>query len=121
MATIQTTEERDTRHALATPFDDTVRELAADDPQFRVELLIAATEAIVAGDLDETKAALRTYIKATRGYKHIADLIDVHPKSLIRMLGPEGNPRASTLVDLLSRVAEIENVRLEVSAHPLAA
>ena len=99
-----------------TSFHDTIRERANNDSEFRIGLLEAAAEAIVSGDLDEGKAALRLYIKSTTGYDPVADLIGTHPKSLIRMLGPEGNPRASNLVAILSHAAQTENIHLEVKA-----
>ena len=118
MATLQTTQEPVTPQApKTTPFYDTVRERAVDDADFRATLLVIAVEAIVSGDLDESKAALRTYINSTTGYKYIADLVGVHPKSLIRMLGPEGNPRASTLASLLAQTLKLENIRIEVKAN----
>lgn len=99
-----------------TSFHDTIRERANDDSEFRIGLLQAAAEALVSGDLDEGKAALRLYIKSTTGYDSVADVIGMHPKSLIRMLGPEGNPRASNLVAILSHAALTEDIHLEVKA-----
>ena len=118
MATLQTTQEPVTpRVPKTTPFYDTVRERAVNDADFRVTLLVMAAEAIVSGDLDESKAALRTYINSTTGYKHIAEVVGVHPKSLIRMLGPKGNPRASTFVSLLAQTLKLEDIRIEVKAN----
>ena len=99
-----------------TSFHDTIRERANNDSEFRIGLLEVAAEALVSGDLDEGKAALRLYIKSTTGYDSIADIIGMHPKSLIRMLGPEGNPRASNLVAILSHAALTEDIHLVVKA-----
>ncbi len=96
-------------------FYDTLRERAECDDDFRASLLALAAEALVSGDLDEGKATLRVYIKSTIGYKAMADLTGVHPKSLIRMLGPGGNPRAENIVALLEQALRIEDIRLEVT------
>ncbi len=117
MATLQANEKTITPQASEpTPFYDTVRQRAVHDPEFRAHLLTMGAEAVLAGELEESKAALRTYIKCTVGYAPIADIIGVHPKSLIRMLSPNGNPRASSLVSILAQTAKLENVQLSVKA-----
>ena len=117
MATIQTIEEPITRDVpLTTPYEVTLRDRAANDADFRVALLEYAAESVLAGDLDETKSVLRAYIKATTGYEDFAKQIGVHPKSLIRMLGADGNPRAVNLLSVLSRSLALENVKITVTA-----
>ncbi len=106
---------------LTTPFLTTLRDRAANDADFRIALLEYAVESVLAGDLDETKAVLRTYIKATTGYEDFAKQIGVHPKSLIRMLGPDGNPRSSNLLALLAQTLQLEDVRVEVRTTPKTA
>ena len=49
-------------------FNDTLRERAANDPAFRAALFGEAIAALLAGDLDNAKAALRAYINATIGF-----------------------------------------------------
>ena len=46
------------------------------------------------GDVDTGKAIPRDYIKATVGFEKPGEATGTPPKSLIRMLGPRGNPRA---------------------------
>jgi hypothetical protein len=41
------------------------------------------------------------------------------PKSLMRMLGPEGNPRASNLFPIFRFLQAKERIRLAVKAQPL--
>ena len=101
---------------LTSNFHDTVRERADNDAEFRISLLETSAESIISGDLNEGKAALRLYIKSTTGYKHIADLAGIHPKSLIRMLGPKGNPRVANLAAILSLAIKQENINLVVKA-----
>ena len=99
-----------------THFHDTIRQRSQNDADFRISLLETAAESVVSGDLDEGKAALRLYVKSTIGYEKLAPLVGIHPKSLVRMLGPEGNPRASNLVQLLAQTLQLEGIRLEVKA-----
>ena len=103
---------------LTTSLQATLRERASEDADFRIALLEYAAESVLAGDLDETKAVLRGYIKATIGYKPVAKLVGMHPKSLIRMLGSDGNPCASNLLALLAQTLQLEDIRLEVRAIP---
>ena len=98
----------------ATPFLTTLRERASEDADFRISLLEYAAESVLAGDLDETKATLRVYIKATTGYESFAKRIGVHTKSLVRMLGPDGNPRAANLLSVLSQSLASERLKVDV-------
>ncbi len=117
MATLQTTEEQIAQESLdLSVFNDTVRERAINDADFRLSLVEMAASAIVSGDLDEGKAALRAYIKSTTGYGPLAKQAGMHTKSLIRMLGPDGNPRASNLVAIFAQALALEDIRLEVKA-----
>jgi hypothetical protein len=66
-------------------------------------LLIEAAEQLLAGDLEAGKAVLRDYINATVGFARLARETGTPSKSLMRMLGPKGNPRASNLLAVLSK------------------
>ena len=99
-----------------TDFYDTIRARSESDADFRINLLEVAAESIISGNLEEGKAALRLYVKTSIGYKQLADLTDIHPKSLVRMLGPDGNPRASNLTNLLAQALQHEGIRFEVKA-----
>ena len=117
MATLQTTKEQIIDDiSLTTPFLTTLRECASGDADFRVSLLEYAADSMLAGDLDETKAVLRAYIKATTGYRAFAEDIGIHPKSLVRMLGPNGNPRAANLLSILSKSLASESLKIDVTA-----
>lgn len=104
-----------------TDFYDTIRARSETDADFRISLLQIAAESIISGDLEEGKAALRLYIKTASGYKRFAELTGIHPKSLVRMLGPEGNPRASNLTTLLAKALQQEGIRFQVTTTPQAA
>ena len=40
---------------------------------------------------------------------------DAHPKSLMRMLGPKGNPQARNVFDVIGHLQRAEGVRFQVS------
>jgi DNA-binding phage protein len=101
---------------LTRSFKETVRERAARDPAFRAALFAEAIQALLAGDLDTAKAALRAYVNATVGFAALAASTGTPPKSLMRMFGPKGNPNAKHLFAIVSALQEQTGVRLEVKA-----
>jgi DNA-binding phage protein len=103
--------------ALTRDFKETVKARAARDPAFREALLTEAAELLLAGDLDTGKAVLRDYINATVGFEKLARATGTPPKSLMRMLGPKGNPRASNLLNVLAKLQRVSRVRLAVAAE----
>ena len=117
MAQLQANESPTTQTMTTTTnFYDTLRDRSETDADFRISLLEVAAESIISGDLEEGKAALRLYIKTSIGYQTLADMTGIHPKSLVRMLSPDGNPRASNLTHLLAKTLQHEDIRLEVKA-----
>jgi DNA-binding phage protein len=101
--------------ALTREFKDTVKARAARDPNFREALLIEAAEQLLAGDLETGKAVLRDYINATVGFERLARETGTPSKSLMRMLGPKGNPRASNLLAVLGKLQRVSGVHLAVA------
>jgi DNA-binding phage protein len=82
---------------LTRSFKETVRARVERDPAFRAVLLTEAVEQMLAGDVDTGKAVLRDYINATVGFEGLARATGTPSKSLMRMFGPKGNPRADEL------------------------
>jgi len=103
--------------ALTREFKETVKERAARDPAFREALLKEAVELLLAGDLETGKAVLRDYINATVGFAKLARATGTPPKSLMRMLGPNGNPRASNLLAIIAKLQRVTGLHLAVAAH----
>ena len=104
--------------ALTRSFKDTVKARAEHDPAFRDALLTEAVDQFLAGDLDTGKAVLRDYINATVGFARLAKATGTPSKSLMRMLGPKGNPRASNLLAMIGKLQRVSGVRLEVGTGP---
>lgn len=100
--------------ALTRDFKDTVCARAQSDPQFRLALIEEAVESLVRGDLDSGRSILSNYINATIGYPGLAELTGTSPKSLMRMLGPKGNPTVKNLLRILSQVKKHEGIEFEV-------
>ena len=97
-------------------FKETVRARIERDPAFREELLKEGVESLLSGDVDTGKAILRDYINATVGFRELGGLTAKSPKSLMRMFGPDGNPQARNLFEIIGRLQEREGFRLKVHA-----
>jgi DNA-binding phage protein len=102
--------------ALTRDFKETVEARAERDVAFREALLTEAVELLIAGDLEVGKALLRDYINATVGFEKLAKATGTPSKSLMRMLGPKGKPRASNLLTVLGKLQRVSRVHLAVAA-----
>jgi DNA-binding phage protein len=102
--------------ALTTDFKTTVKARADRDPAFRESLLTEAVELLLSGEVETGKAILRDYINATVGFERLAKETGTPSKSLMRMLGPKGNPRASNLLTVISALQQVSGLHLEVAA-----
>lgn len=102
--------------ALTRKFKVTIKARAERDHAFRKELLREGVECLLAGDMDTGKTILRDYINATVGFVELAQVVDRSPKSLMRMLGPSGNPQARNLFEIVAYLQQREGVRFHVKA-----
>ena len=101
---------------LTRDFRETIQARVERDRAFRQELLKEGVDCLLSGDVDVGKAVLRVFINATIGFETLGDLTGKSPKSLMRMFGPDGNPQARNLFDVIARLQEREGLRLEVRA-----
>lgn len=101
---------------LTKPFRETVQERAKADPEFRVGLLTEAAECFLSGDLGAAKILIRDYVNATIGFQALGEEIDKQPKSLMRMLSENGNPRAENLAALIASLQKHEGISFHVEA-----
>jgi len=104
--------------ALTRDFKETVRARAQSDRSFRLALIEEAVESLLQGDLDSGRSILSNYINATIGYSTLADLTGQSSKSLMRMLGPKGNPTATNLFRIISTVKEQEHIEFDIRVRP---
>ncbi len=93
-------------------FRKSVRARAVRDPLFRVSLLESGLDALLAGDLPGFRDGIRSYVNATLGFARLADRTGIPEKSLMRMLGPAGNPRAAHLSTIIGAISQHEGVEI---------
>ena len=101
---------------LTREFQETVAKRVQKDARFRRALLIEAVDALLESDLATGKALLRDYINATIGFETLAEVLDKDSKSIHRMLGAKGNPRADNLFAIIKVLQDMDEVRLQVKA-----
>lgn len=99
-------------------FKETVLARIRSHPGFRVEMLIGAVEELLAGDLAIAKSVLRDVINGTMGFEALGKTVGISPKSLMRMLGPNGNPQAKNLFAVIAALQKDAGIKLEVAAKP---
>ncbi len=103
--------------ALTRDFKETIQARVERDPAFREALLKEGVECLLSGDVDTGKAVLRDYINATIGFEELGDLTAKSPKSLMRMLGPRGNPQARNLFEIIGHLQHREGLHFRVEAE----
>lgn len=101
--------------ALTREFKNTIRARIARDRDYRRALLRQGVEHLLAGDLDTGKAILRDYINGTIGFEELSRLTRRPTKSLMRMLGPKGNPQARNLLEVISHLQRAEGLHFELT------
>ena len=102
--------------ALTREFKETIKARMDADPAFRAALLSDAVELLLEGDLDTGKSVLRDFINATIGFEELAGKVNMPSKSLMRMFGPKGNPRADNLFNVIRELQESAGIHLAVAA-----
>ncbi len=100
--------------ALTRDFRETVQARAKRDAAFRKGLLSEAIESLLSGDVTLGKELLRDYINATVGFPSLAAHTKIHAKTIHQMFGPNGNPTASNLFEIVAYLQQAEGVRFEV-------
>jgi hypothetical protein len=99
-------------------FKELMQKGVARDPAFADALLRQGIDAMLAGDVDTGKAILRDYIKATVGFEKLGEATGTPAKSLIRMLGPRGNPQARNLFGIIGYLQKQAGVELHLASGP---
>ncbi len=99
---------------LTRDFKETIRARVKRDPDFRKALLREGVENLLSGDIETGKIILRDFINATVGFTKLGNVTRRSAKSLMRMLGPKGNPQARNLFEIVAYLQRAEGVRFEV-------
>jgi len=102
--------------ALTRHFKETVAKRVKEDPGFRRALLTEAVAALLDGDITTGKAVLRDYVNATIGFEGLAARLGKESKSIHRMLGPNGNPRADNIFTIIKILRDEDSISLHVEA-----
>jgi hypothetical protein len=100
---------------LTREFKETVQARIRQDRKYRKQLLREGVECLLAGDLDTGKAILRDYINATIGFEELGRRTKRPAKSLMRMLGPTGNPQARNLLEVIGHLQRAEGLHFQLS------
>jgi len=100
--------------ALTRDFKETIRARVKRDPGFRKALLREGIENFLSGDVETGKIILRDFINATVGFTKLSDATHRSAKSLMRMLGPRGNPQARNLFEIVAFLQQAEGVHFEL-------
>ena len=100
--------------SLTRDFKETVRARIERDPAFREMLLEEGVECLLAGEVETGKSILRDYVNATVGFQELAGLTNKSSKSLMRMLGPHGNPQARNLFQIIGCLQKREGLQRKV-------
>jgi len=107
--------------AITRKFRATIISRAESDAEFRREMLTEAVNELITGDLNAGKVMLRDYINATITFQVLAKKLKKSSKSIHRMLGPGGNPRAENILEIIKILQIHEHVTLHVKATRKAA
>jgi DNA-binding phage protein len=104
--------------ALTRDFRETVQARVKRDSAYRKGLLSEAVESLLSGEVALGKELLRDYINAAIGFPKLAGHTKIHVKTLHQMFGPNGNPTAKKLFEIVAYLQRAEGVRFEVrSTH----
>jgi len=101
-------------------FRKTILNRAENDPDFRRHMLTESVNELLAGDLNAGKSILRDYINATITFEGLSKKLNKSSKSVHRMLGPKGNPRAENILEIIRILQMHEHVTLQVRAKQAA-
>jgi hypothetical protein len=93
----------------------TVQARIKQDRKYRRELLREGVASLLAGDLDTGKSILRDYINATIGFEELSRVSKRPTKSLMRMFGPDRNPQARNLFEVIGHLQRAEGLQFELS------
>jgi DNA-binding phage protein len=91
---------------LTRDFHETVVARAKRDPAFKPALLMEALQSFLEGEVAPGLIILRDCINATVGFSGLSKQTQIPEKSLMRMVGPRGNPTASNLFAIMAALQQ---------------
>ena len=96
---------------LTRDFHETVVARAKRDPAFKPALLMEALQSFLDGEVAPGLIILRDCINATVGFSALSKQTQIPEKSLMRMVGPRGNPTASNLFAIMAALQHANTTR----------
>ena len=105
--------------ALTREFRETVVRRVAKDVAFRAALIEEAVQNILDGNIATALSQLRDVVNATMGFDALAAATGLPKTSLMRMLGPNGNPRADNLGGILRALGRHTGMYIVARAEPV--
>src|ERR1700680_1444497 len=99
---------------LSKSFNETVKARLQESQGYRKALLREAVGSIIAGDVETGKSLLRKYINGTIGFIQLGEALGRSSKTLMRMLGPSGNPQLRNFFEIVAYLQQMEGSVLEV-------
>lgn len=87
------------------------------DAGFRDAFLREAIDTLFEGELRVGRNMIRDYVNASIGFEQLARKVKIPVKSLMRMLGPSGNPQMSNLFAVIGALQEHAGIQLRLAAE----
>ena len=106
---------------LTRDFHETVVARAKRDPAFKPALLMEALQSFLDGEVAPGLIILRDCINATVGFSGLSKQTQIPEKSLMRMVGPHGNPTANNLFAMVTALQHQTHVETHVETHAMEA
>jgi DNA-binding phage protein len=103
--------------ALTRDFRETVAARAERDPAFKAALLREALQALLDDEVAAGLILLRDCINATVGFGALSRETHIPEKSLMRMVGPRGNPTANNLFAMVAALKQKTHVEARVETY----
>lgn len=101
--------------ALTRDHKETVHARARRDPEFRGHLLTGGFEHLLAGEVGVAKRSLRDYIIVTVGFEKLGVMTGRSAEIVTHMFGPDGDPRAGDLFEVVACLLRHEGLVMQVS------
>ncbi len=96
------------KHSLTRPFSETIHETLQESAGFRKALLREAVGCMLTGEVEIGKSMLRKYVNGTIGFIALGKALNRSPKTLMRMLGPKGNPHIRNFFEIVAYLQKLE-------------
>jgi DNA-binding phage protein len=103
---------------LTADYKEGLLETLKSRPGFAVAVLREGVDALLNGELEVGKDMLRDYVNARMGFETLAEEVGIPSKSLMRMLGPTGNPQASNLIAIIGALQRHAGIEMHVMEKP---